>query len=201
MCADIHDAFDLGDFEVQANPRNAHLAELPRPSSPSEVTNRFDLFGQHRDRSSRNIVGLKFAWESTVGMLYDWYQSRQGVTVSLEAMFTISRVRPTLITVRVRHSDHRFDLSTLKLGRTCSIHPDAADSLRARHAILDAIDAGESPLWRLASCIKMPGWVGQALHEPMRDGEIVGHLDKKTTEAMILVGAVTEEALLDAMGC
>jgi hypothetical protein len=55
----------------------------------------------------------------------------------------------------------RFDLlGQHPRDRTSRIHPDAADSLPARNAILD----------------------------------------KKSTEAMILVGLVTEEALLDAMG-
>lgn len=199
MSADIYDVFDTAPVEMQTNPRIAGLVALPT-IQPCDVTERFDIFGNHRDWSSRNILGLNFSWSTPAAMLYDWYQSETGMTVSLESFSTINRVRPCLITVRVRHYDPTFDRSIMKTGKTWSIHPDAADAQRARHAIRDAIECGASPLWRLKTKIGLPDWIETALLEPMHEGEVFGHLDKKTTGNALMTGFITEEEILGKLG-
>jgi hypothetical protein len=188
------------------------LPEMPEPAGsdnvaarppcrPADVVTRYDAFQKHRDRSCRNMVGLLYSWPTPATMLYDWYQTEGGMTVSLEAMSTISRVRSGLITLRVRPVDAHLDSNICKLGRTHTL-PFADEELlrQVRHAITEAIDAGESPLWRLRSVLDLPTFITDVLEAPMQNGLSTGHLDQGITAALVQFDLVHPIDLLAWLG-
>jgi hypothetical protein len=193
-------AFDDFDIDVQVSPHSSGLAALSPPACPAEVQHRFDAFRKHRDKTSRNILGLLFSWPSPAYLLYDWYQSECGMTVSLETLSTITWTRPSLITVRVRHHNPALDRSTLRLGQTLTIHPDHPASLTARTTIMDAVSQGVSPLWEMRNAGLLNTMVLQSLELPMKDGMTTGHLDHQITDASLLVGLINAEEILEALG-
>jgi hypothetical protein len=197
------DASFLDDLllEVPEPAGSYNVAAILPQCRPADVVTRYDAFLQHRDRSCRNMVGLLYSWPTPATMLYDWYQTEGGMTVSLEALSTISRVRSGLITLRVRPVDANLDSNICKLGRTHTL-PFADEELlrQVRHAITDAIDAGESPLWRLRSVLELPAFITEALEAPMQNGQGIGHLDKGITAALVQFDLVSQIDLLAWLG-
>lgn len=196
------DDFYLSDFLVDVPaPAGGKVPSIPPHRSPADVAVRYDAFHHHRDRGSRNIVGLSYSWPTAATMMYDWYQTRDGMTVSLEAQSTINRDRNGLITLRVRPVDAARDNSICKLGRGCNLlFDDEERRRRVRRAIIAAIEAKESPLWRLRSVIDLPAFVIDALESPMEHGEWTGHLDHRITSAMLMIDLVDPADLLGWLG-
>jgi hypothetical protein len=192
----------LDDFLVEVSaPAAGSLPAIDPPRHPADVAVRYDAFHRYRDRGSRNIVGLSYSWSSPATMMYDWYQTRDGMTVSLEALSTINRDRNGLITLRVRPVDAARDNSICKLGRTWNLlFDDEERRRRVCRAITSAIDAGKSPLWRLGSVIDLPAFVTDVLQSPMEHGEVTGHLDHRTTAVMLMTDLVDPADLLSWLG-
>lgn len=196
------DDFYLDDFLADVPvATDGNLPPINLHHRPADVAIRYDAFHRHRDRGSRNIVGLNYSWSTSATMMYDWYQTREGMTVSLEALSTINPNRDGLITLRVRPVDVARDNSLCKLGRTCTLlFEDERRRRRVRRAIIAAIEARESPLWRLRSLIDLPAFVTEVLESPMAHGEVTGHLDHRIATVMLVTGLVDSTDLLSWLG-
>jgi hypothetical protein len=185
------------------------LVDTPDPSAmpgieafsvpaPADVERRYDIFRDHRDATGGQIIGLQFSWAPPGLYHYDWYRRGDGMTVVLECQRSLTRPSSVPITIRVRHEDADQDHSILKVGRTAAFDDRNPDILKdVRQLVMDAIRNGECPLWRLRRHVDLPDFVVSVLEGPT--GGVVGTLESRATEALLLTGMISGKDLLDAM--
>jgi hypothetical protein len=186
------------------------LADIPDPSAmscieafrvpaPADVACRYDIFLDHRDATGGQIIGLQFSWQPPGLHQYDWYRRGDGMTVVLECQRSLARPSTEPITIRVRHEDADQDPSILKVGRTVTFDDRNPGMLEeVRQLVMDATRGGESPLWRLRKNMDLPSFVEDVLEGAT--GGMVGTLESRATEALLLTDMISKKDLFDAMG-
>ncbi len=195
---DFIDDFIVDTDDIISNPE---WDDLYAAVHPQDIKQRHDIFhGGYRDECDMHVTGLLFTWEPPQHLIYDWYRTESGWTVSLEAPASLSRPRSVPITIRVRHEKEEREPTIHKLGRTVTFDDRDPDLLeRARREIINAFCEGESPLWRLRQELGLPSFIVDALSEPFDQKSRVKHLDLEPTKSLLLVGLLDKEHLLKAM--
>lgn len=177
-----------------------HVPDFPGPLCMDDVQQRYDVFRPHRDEFDMNIIELTMSWSSPAPLLYDWYRTNSGWTVSLEAPASLSRPWGVPITIRVRHEVDAKESTLHKLGRTWTFDErDPALLERVRREILEAFCEGESPLWRLRRHFDLPPYIVAALEEEVDQEMAVGLLELETTRVLVTTMLLHEDQLVHAM--
>lgn len=191
------DDFLLSDTDFAGVSR---FPDFHGPACMDDVAQRYDVFRDHRDEYDMHIVELTMSWTSPAPLLYDWYRTSSGWTVSLEAPASLSRPRGVPITLRVRHEDDEREPTFHKLGRTVTYDERDPDLLeRVRREIGEAFCEGESPLWRLRRHFDLPPFIVAALEEEVDQEMAVGLLELETTKALVTTMLLHKDQLVHAM--
>jgi hypothetical protein len=147
-----------------------------------------------------DIVELRMSWSPPAPLLYDWYRTSSGWTVSLETPASLSRPRGVPITIRVRHEDDEHEPTFHKLGRTVTYDDRDPHLLEdVRRVILDALCEWESPLWRLRRHFDLPSFIVNALEEEVDQLRAVGLLELETIKALLITQLFAPGELLDSL--
>jgi hypothetical protein len=195
--SDFLDDFLLSDTDI------AGISQIPDTFGPTlmkDVQQRYDVYHEFRDEYDMHLVELRMSWSPPAPLLYDWYRTSSGWTVSLEAPASLSRPWSVPIAIRVRHEDDNKEPTFHKLGRTLTFDERDPELLeRVRREIGEAFAEGESPLWRLRRHVDLPSFVVDALEQQIDHKHAVGNLELKGTKALLLTLVLKPWNLLDAM--